>query len=86
MGPATAAIPAALSTTQVGNQGRSKEMKKFMQEFVRDEKGATAIEYGLLAALIAAVIIVSVESLGNTIDAVFVDIDNKIAPVAPVVP
>ena len=81
MGPATAAIPAALSTTQVGNQGRRKEMKKFMQEFVRDEKGATAIEYGLLAALIAAVIIVSVESLGGTIDAVFVDIDKKLKPV-----
>ena len=59
-------------------------MKKFMQEFVRDEKGATAIEYGLLAALIAAVIIVSVESLGNTIDAVFVDIEKKIKPVVPV--
>ncbi len=56
-------------------------MKKFMQEFVRDEKGATAIEYGLLAALIAAVIIVSVESLGNTIDAVFVDIDEALNPI-----
>ncbi len=58
-------------------------MKKFMQEFVRDEKGATAIEYGLLAALIAAVIIVSVETLGGTIDAVFVDIEKKINPVVP---
>ena len=64
-------------------------MKKFMQEFVRDESGATALEYGLLAALIAAVIIASVKGLGETIDGTFVAIDNAmkgVTPAPPVVP
>ena len=49
-------------------------MKKFMQgvnRFVRDEEGVTAIEYGLLAALIAVVIIGSVQLVGQNLDAVF---------------
>lgn len=49
-------------------------MKKFMQgvnRFVRDEEGVTAIEYGLLAALIAVVIIGSVTLVGQNLDAVF---------------
>ena len=51
-------------------------MRKFMRKFVRDEKGVTALEYGLLAALIAAVIIVSVQGLGSTIDTTFSNIDT----------
>jgi pilus assembly protein Flp/PilA len=43
----------------------------FMQQFWADEEGATAIEYGLLAALIAVVIIVSVALIGNRLDQVF---------------
>ena len=61
-------------------------MKKLMKRFVRDEKGVTALEYGLLAALIAAVIIVSVQGLGQTIDTTFSTIDTKMSAVnAPVV-
>lgn len=37
---------------------------KFLKRFARDEDGATAIEYGLFAALIAAVIVGSVRLLG----------------------
>jgi len=46
--------------------------------FMQEEEGATAIEYGLLAALIAAVIIVSVQALGNTLDATFSSLDTTI--------
>ena len=49
-------------------------------EELRDERGATAAEYGLLVALIAAVIIVAVTTLGENIRAVFEDIANAILP------
>jgi pilus assembly protein Flp/PilA len=42
-------------------------MTKFISKFVQDESGATAIEYGLIAALIAVVIITAVTTLGTTI-------------------
>ena len=40
-------------------------MTKFISKFVSDESGATAIEYGLIAALIAVVIISAVTLLGD---------------------
>ena len=39
-------------------------MKKFISKFMSDESGATAIEYGLIAALIAVVIIAAETALG----------------------
>ena len=51
----------------------------FAKALGRDESGATAIEYGLLAALIAVVIIGSVMSLGGTLDSVFSTIDGDLA-------
>ncbi|WP_082560164.1 Flp family type IVb pilin [Brevundimonas sp. Root608] len=41
-------------------------MTKFVSKFMSDESGATAIEYGLIAALIAVVIISAVTALGST--------------------
>ena len=49
-------------------------MTKFISKFVRDESGATAIEYGLIAALIAVVIISAVTALGTTITGKFTEI------------
>ena len=46
-------------------------MTKFTKQFFADESGATAIEYGLIAALIAVVIISAVTALGTTIDTKF---------------
>ena len=40
-------------------------MSKFLTRFAKDESGATAIEYGLIAALIAVVIIGAVTALGT---------------------
>lgn len=45
-------------------------MKKFIK-FLRDEEGVTAIEYGLIAALIAVVIILAVTQTGTAIRGVF---------------
>ncbi|ASM74922.1 MULTISPECIES: Flp family type IVb pilin [Roseobacteraceae] len=44
---------------------------KFIKKFARDEDGATAIEYGLFAALIAAVIVVAVSNIGGQVNSGF---------------
>lgn len=49
-----------------------------LKRFMKDESGATAIEYGLIAALIAVVIIGSVQLLGGRIDAAFTTITNAL--------
>ena len=45
----------------------------------RDEKGATATEYGLLVAFIALLIIVGVTALGTNLNAFFQDLANQVA-------
>lgn len=54
-------------------------MKNLFKRFVKNEKGATAIEYGLIAALIAVVIIGGLTNLGNKTGATFNTVANKIA-------
>ncbi|WP_426938700.1 Flp family type IVb pilin [Pseudarthrobacter sp. S3] len=51
-----------------------------------DEKGATAVEYGIMVALIAVVIIVAVSSLGGTLTGLFESVDTKITPTTPATP
>lgn len=46
-------------------------VRRKVREFIDDESGATAIEYGLIAALIAVVVIVALKSLGNNVKNVF---------------
>jgi len=48
------------------------------RRFLREEDGVTAIEYGLIAALIAVVIIASVQAVGNNLNEVFNYIANKL--------
>ena len=43
-------------------------MNKFFARFAQDESGATAIEYGLIAALIAVVIITGATALGTSLN------------------
>ena len=47
---------------------------KLIRKILRNNKGATAIEYGLIAALIAVVIISAVTALGTTIKTKFNDV------------
>lgn len=54
-------------------------MKVFIRNFLADESGATAIEYGLLASLIAVVIIVGASTLGTNINQLFQDIATCIS-------
>ena len=54
-------------------------MTNFVKRFLKDESGATAIEYGLIAALISVTIITAVTSLGTKLGAKFTDMGNKVA-------
>lgn len=56
-------------------------MKKFYlatRNFLRNEDGVTAVEYGLIAALIAVAVIVTVTLLGSKLDAIFQSICTKL--------
>lgn len=54
-------------------------MRQFFNRFVREEEGATAIEYGLIAALIAVPIIVVLPGIGTRLAAYFTQIFNALA-------
>ena len=51
----------------------------FLKRFIRDEEGVTAIEYGLIAALIAVVIIAAVTLVGVNLDVVFDRVGTALA-------
>jgi pilus assembly protein Flp/PilA len=46
-------------------------MLNFIRQFVKEEEGATAVEYGLMVALIAAVIVTVVATLGGQVNTAF---------------
>ena len=54
-------------------------MNKMIARFMKDESGATAIEYGLIAAGISVVIIVAVNTLGTTLLAKFTFVATNLA-------
>jgi pilus assembly protein Flp/PilA len=53
-------------------------MKTLLSKFLRDESGATAIEYGLIAAGISLAIIAAVNGLGGTLKGKFNDINSSL--------
>ena len=53
-------------------------MTKLIKQFVRDESGATAIEYGLIVALIAVVIIGAVTTVGSNLNTSFTTVGSSI--------
>ncbi|MBN8970723.1 MAG: Flp family type IVb pilin [Rhizobiales bacterium] len=53
-------------------------MKNLVKRFAKDESGATAIEYGLIAAGIALAIITIVTTLGSTLQAKFTAVNTKV--------
>ncbi len=52
----------------------------FLSRFLHDEDGATAIEYGLIAALVSVVIIGVLTTLGTNLTATFETIADRLAP------
>ena len=53
-------------------------MPQLLQRFVRDENGATAIEYGMIASLIAIVIIASLRLVGSKLSSKFTAISGNL--------
>ena len=54
-------------------------MNRIIRNFLRNEEGATALEYGLIAALIAGVIIAAVTTLGQSVSTTFSSISTSMA-------
>jgi pilus assembly protein Flp/PilA len=53
---------------------------KLLKDIIRDEQGATAIEYGLIAALIAVAAIVGMQSVGTRLQGTFNNVSAKMKP------
>lgn len=69
-------IPSSLrrhGVNQIDNLTESdmQDLIAMTKNFIKDESGATAVEYGMIVALIAAVIVVTVGALGTKIEAAF---------------
>jgi pilus assembly protein Flp/PilA len=59
--------------------GREYQMIDLAKRFIKDESGATAIEYGLIAAGISVAIIVVVNSLGSQLKTTFTKVTSQLA-------
>ena len=53
-------------------------MKNLFVRFVKDDSGATAIEYGLIAALIAVAAIGAMQGIGNKLNTTFNNVSNHL--------
>lgn len=54
-------------------------MSKFVTRFLKNKSGATAIEYGLIAALVAVAIITGLTTLGNKLNATFNSVASNVS-------
>jgi len=57
-------------------------MLKSLTSFARDESGATAIEYGLIAALVSVAAIGALTAMGNSLQTMFGSVANTLSNVA----
>lgn len=53
---------------------------QFIRKMIKDVKGATAIEYGLIAALIAVAAITAMQGLGTSLDTTFTEVADEMTP------
>jgi pilus assembly protein Flp/PilA len=59
-------------------------MLKFIREIVKNKAGATAIEYGLIAALVSVAAVTALTSVGTSLDSMFTKVSTTLdAAVAP---
>jgi pilus assembly protein Flp/PilA len=78
MGPS--ARSAGLSHAGGRRAAYSALARSHLKAFARDESGATAIEYALLATIITVGLITAVTSIGNTLVKTFSDVKNGFNP------
>ena len=53
-------------------------MSKFVERFCKDQSGATAIEYGLIAALVAVVLVTALGLVGTKLTSTFTKVANSL--------
>ena len=53
-------------------------MSKFVTRFLKDESGATAIEYGLIAALVAVALVTALTAMSGSLQATFTKVQGKL--------
>lgn len=58
-------------------------MTKLVSRFLKDESGATAIEYGLIAAFISVALITGASTLGSKLNTMFSNLGNTISSKTP---
>lgn len=61
------------------DEGRMRIMKELIKSFIRDESAATAIEYGLIASLIAIAIIAGIRALGTNLSGTFAKVSGNLS-------
>ena len=66
-------------TKEIESIEKKAPKKGFLPRFLKDENGATAVEYGLLVGLIAVVILATVTTLGTAISQKFDETQCKIS-------
>ena len=63
---------------------RVMRMHKFIEDFANDESGATAIEYGLIAALVSVAAVTALTNVGTSLDKMFTSVSSTLdAAVTP---
>jgi pilus assembly protein Flp/PilA len=67
------------TTAFINWRGSIMKLVQFIKNFGREDDGVTAIEYGLIAALIAVTIIISVTAVGDQLVLVFTAISTALA-------
>lgn len=78
MADKTAGILPAGATTAIDASNMGLTMFAMLKRFGRDQSGATAIEYGLIAAGIAVAIIATVQALGTQLNATFSSVSSAL--------
>ena len=58
-------------------------MQKSFQSFLKDESGATAIEYGLIAALVSVAAIAALQGMGTSLSNMFSVVDSQLTNAMP---
>ena len=55
---------------------------KWLAKFIKEDSGATAVEYGIMVAAIAAVIILVVIAIGTKVNSAFEKVNSSMAPLS----
>jgi pilus assembly protein Flp/PilA len=79
-------LPASRWNGRVTSKEFLMTYMQYLKRFLRDEDGVTAIEYGLIAALIAVVIIGAVEAVGGGVSGVFNAVSAELTGALPAAP